>query len=97
MWIRLGTFFVKSGKLGDLRSIYYRDCAPIVRAFEGNIDCYLMESIDQGERCAVCTTWNTEEDAKSYEASGAAMQVVGMVRMFFASQPLLESFQVSRQ
>ena len=96
MWIRLGTFLVKPDALGELRTVYYRDCVPIVKAATGNVDCYLMENSDEGGRCAVCTIWETERDAKQYEASGSAMQVVEMVRKFFASPPLLESFLVSR-
>ena len=96
MWIRLGTFLVRPGSLQTLRTVYYRDCAPLVRAASGNMDCFLMESASEGEHCAVCTMWATREDARRYEASGAAMQIVEMVRSFFASPPVLESFWVSR-
>jgi len=96
MWIRLGSFSVAAGKLADLRTVYYRDCAPIVRSAPGSVDCYLMESADDPQRCVVCTIWQTEQDAKAYESSGAAMEVVGKVRAFFAGPPTLESFRVQK-
>ncbi|HEY2899371.1 MAG TPA: antibiotic biosynthesis monooxygenase [Polyangia bacterium] len=94
MWIRLGSFAVAPGQLDDLRTVYNRDCVPIVKATAGNVDCYLMENVDEPTRCIVCTVWRTEQDAKAYEASGAAMNVVGKVRGFFAGPPTLASYRV---
>src|SRR5947208_1072571 len=66
MWIRLGSFMVAAGKLEELRATYYRDCAPVVRAQAGNVDCYLMENADDRERCIVCTIWENEAAAVAY-------------------------------
>ena len=96
MWIRLGSFSVAAGKLADLRTVYYRDCAPIVRSAPGSVDCYLMESADDPQRCVVCTIWQTEEHARAYEASGTAQQVVAKVKGFFAGPPTLRSYHLVR-
>jgi heme-degrading monooxygenase HmoA len=95
MWIRLGSFSVIDGKVDDLRSVYNRECVAMVKAATGNVDCYLMESAADPRRCIVCTIWRTEQDAKAYEASGTAMEVVGKLRSFFAGPPTLESFFVA--
>ena len=47
MFVRQGSFEVIPGKLDELRQIYYRECAPIVRASPGNIDVYLLEPTEQ--------------------------------------------------
>lgn len=96
MWIRLGSFAVVAGKLDELRASYQRDCVPLVRAAAGNVDCYLMESADEADRCVACTIWQTEDAAKAYEASGAAAAVVAKVRAFFAGPPTLASYRVER-
>jgi quinol monooxygenase YgiN len=96
MWIRLGSFAVVAGKLEELRNTYNRDCAPIVRAAAGNLDCYLMESADDPERCVVCTIWQSEAAAIAYDASGTAQAIVGRVRAFFAGPPTLASYRVER-
>jgi quinol monooxygenase YgiN len=96
MWIRLGSFAVAPGKLAELRATYNRDCAPVVRAATGNLDCYLMQSADHPERCVVCTIWESEGDATAYEASGTAQAIVAKVRAFFAGPPTLASYRVER-
>ncbi len=94
MWIRLGTFAVKPGALAELRAVYTRECAPLVRAEPGNLDCYLMENADEAGPCVVCTIWRSEADAKAYDASGRAMEIVAKVRHFFAGPPTLASYRV---
>ena len=96
MWIRLGSFPIVPGKLLELRALYATECAPFVRAASGNVDCYLMESADDAQRCVVCTIWQSEADAKTYEATGTAAAIVAKVRPFFAGPPVLTSYRVER-
>jgi len=96
MWIRFGSFVVAAGKVAELRATYTGDCAPIVRAAPGNLDCYLMESADDPDRCVVCTIWESEAAAAAYEASGTAQAIVAKVRPFFAGPPTLASYRVQR-
>jgi quinol monooxygenase YgiN len=74
--------------------VYNAECVPVVRAAAGNIDCYLMESVDEPGRCVVCTVWRTEADARAYDASGTAAAIVAKVRAFFAGPPTLSSYRV---
>jgi heme-degrading monooxygenase HmoA len=96
MWIRLGSFAVVPGRAEELRATYNLDCAPIVRAVAGNLDCYLMENAEERDRCIVCTVWESEADAVAYEASGTAQAIVARVRGFFAGPPTLASYRVER-
>jgi heme-degrading monooxygenase HmoA len=96
MFVRIGTFRIKSGTLDALRERYYTDCAPVVQAAEGNVDCYVLEPVDGDAPVVVSTVWQTEADALAYEASGSAAEVVGRVREFFAGPPELRSYRIQR-
>ena len=96
MFVRHGVFEVVPGKLDELRETYNRDCVPIVRAAPGNIDVYLLESVDGAGPIIASTIWETEEYARAYEASGTAQQVVAKVRPFFARPPTLHSYRLLR-
>jgi heme-degrading monooxygenase HmoA len=95
MFVRLGSFAVKVGELEALRGTYNAVCVPLVRAAEGNVDCFLLEPVAPGEVIA-CTMWRDEADAVRYEASGAAAEVVGKVRQHFAGPPKLAAYRVVR-
>jgi heme-degrading monooxygenase HmoA len=96
MFVRVGTFRIKPGTTDALRQRYYGDCAPVVRAAEGSVDCYVLEPVDGEAPVVVCTVWRTEADALAYEASGSAAEVVGRVREFFAGPPELRSYRIQR-
>jgi heme-degrading monooxygenase HmoA len=96
MFVRLGTFDVMPGRLDELRTTYYRDCVPIVKAATGNVDAYLMEPAEGAGPMIACTIWRTEQDAAAYEGSGTAMEVVGKVKRFFAGPPQLKAYRVRR-
>jgi heme-degrading monooxygenase HmoA len=95
MFVRLGSFAVKPGEMGALRATYNSVCVPIVRAAEGNIDCFLLEPVEPSEVIA-CTMWRDEEDAVRYESSGKAAEVVAKVRPHFAGPPKLTAYRVVR-
>lgn len=92
MWIRMGSFSVKAGSEHDLRRTYNEQAVPRVRAQPGNVGCLLLEPTDAGELHVVLTLWRDRAAAEAYEASGAAGEVVGLVRAFFAGPPTLRSY-----
>jgi heme-degrading monooxygenase HmoA len=98
MFVRLGSFAVKPGELEALRATYNAACVPIVRAAEGNIDCFLLEPVEPGESSEMmaCTMWRDEQDAVRYESSGKAAEVVAKVRQHFAGPPKLAAYRVVR-
>jgi heme-degrading monooxygenase HmoA len=94
MWVRLGSFRVKTGQAGALRTTYNARAFPKVRAFPGNLGCLLLEPVTPGdEQFVACTLWASRGDADAYEASGAAQEVVRLVREFFAEAPTLRSYE----
>ena len=100
MFVRLGSFAVKEGELEALRATYNGVCAPLVRAAEGNVDCFLLEPAATSGGAPgpviVCTMWRAEADAARYEASGTAQEVVAKVRQHFAGPPTLAAYRVVR-
>ena len=96
MFVRQGSFEVLPGKLDALRDTYNRDCVPIVRAALGNIDVYLLEPAGGEGPIIAVTSWQSEEHARAYDASGTAQEVVAKVKSFFAGPPTLRSYRIQR-
>jgi heme-degrading monooxygenase HmoA len=93
MWIRLGSFAVKPGEQAALRAIYNQQAVPRVRACAGNLGCLLLEPVTEGEPFVAVTIWASRAAGEQYEASGAAAEVVGLVRGYFAGPPSLRSYE----
>lgn len=93
MWVRVGSFSVKPGSEARLRATYNEQAVPKVRSQPNNVGCLLLEPTAPGGQHLVLTLWRDRAAAEAYEASGAAAEVVGLVRGFFAGPPKLESFE----
>ena len=92
MWVRMGSFLVKPGAAEVLRATYNQQAVPKVRAQPGNLGCLLLEPETPEEPHVVITIWRDRADAEAYEGSGAAAEVVSLVRAYFAGPPALRSF-----
>lgn len=92
MWVRMGSFSIKPGSADGLRSTYNHQAVPKVRAQTGNLACVLLEPENPSEPYVVITLWQDRAAAEAYEASGAAAEVVGLVREHFAGPPTLRSY-----
>ena len=95
MWVRVGSFAVKPGQVADLRTTYNEKGVPKVRAQPGNVGCLLLEPADEREPFVAVTIWKDRAAAEAYEGSGTAMEVVALVREFFAGPPSLRSYECS--
>ena len=93
MWVRVGSFPVKPDQVANLRRTYNEHAVPKVRAYPGNRGCLLLEPTVEGEPFLVMTIWQDRTAAESYESSGAATEVVSLVRAFFAGPPTLRSYE----
>jgi heme-degrading monooxygenase HmoA len=93
MWVRLGSFKIKPGTTDALRARYNGEAVPKVRAYPGNIACMLLEPTGDDDSYAVITIWESRSAGEAYDASGAAKEVVDLVREFFASPPALLSYE----
>ena len=92
MWARVGSFRIQPGEAENLRTTYNGQAVPKVRAFPGNLGCLLLEPATAADEFVVITLWNDQAAAEKYESSGAAAEVVALVRRFFAGPPTLRSY-----
>ncbi len=97
MFVRMGSFRVQPGQLEELRRVYLGECAPLVKREPGNLDCCLLESATDRDAVSAWTVWQSEADAKAYDASGAAQAIVARVKHLFAGPPVLQSFHVRHE
>jgi quinol monooxygenase YgiN len=93
MWVRVGSFLVKPDQAANLRRTYNEQAVPKVRGTPGNVGCLLLEPTAEGEPFLVMTVWTDRAAAESYESSGAAAEVVSLVRAYFAGPPTLRSYE----
>lgn len=93
MWVRVGSFLVKPDQVTNLRRTYNEQAVPKVRGTPGNLACLLLEPNVEGESFLVVTAWTDRAAAERYESSGAATEVVSLVRAFFAGPPTLRSYE----
>ena len=89
----MGSFAVKTGSELALRATYNEQAVPKVRAQPGNVGCLLLEPAQAGAPHLVLTLWQDRAAAEAYEASGAAGEVVALVRAFFAGPPTLSTYE----
>ena len=93
MWVRVGSFLVKPDQVATLRRTYNERAVPKVRAHPGNLGCLLLGPNVESEPFLVMTVWRDRAAAEDYESSGAATEVVSLVRAFFAGPPTLRSYE----
>ena len=97
MWVRMGSFSVKPGAAETLRNTYNEQAVPMVRSQPGNLGCVLLEPESPAEEHVVLTLWRDRAAAEAYESSGAAAEVVALVRAHFAGPPTLRSYSSSSE
>jgi quinol monooxygenase YgiN len=94
MYIRTINVKIQPDKLDEARKIYYDDIVPEVKSQKGNIDIFLMESLDRDGEVISFTSWESQEDADRYEGSGTYVQMVNKIKHTFANVPTLWSYKV---
>jgi heme-degrading monooxygenase HmoA len=93
VWVRIGSFPVKTDQVVNLRNTYNDVAVPKVRAFPGNRGCLLLEPTSGDEPFIAMTIWENRAAADKYDSSGVAAEVVSLVRGFFAGPPTLRSYE----
>lgn len=94
MWVRLTFAKIQLDKMDEFRKIYNEELVPIIKAQKGNVDVFMMESVDEEGEGISLTSWDSKEDGDRYEASGTYGEQVNKVRHMFAGPPTLKSYEV---
>jgi heme-degrading monooxygenase HmoA len=79
--------------LEQAKKIYLEEVVPVVKKQKGNIDCRLLEPLDENDDYISMTTWETKADADAYNSSGVYMALVDKVRRDFAKDPVLKMYK----
>ena len=95
MWIRLIQVKTQLDKMDEARKIYQEEIAPTVKSQKGNIDIFLMESMDNEGEVISFTSWASQKDGDAYEASGTYVEMVNKIKHTFAGIPTLWSYDVN--
>lgn len=96
MWVRLTFVKTQFEKMDELRQIYNEDIVPKVKAQKGNVDVFLLESVDEEGEVISFTSWDRKEDGDKYEASGTYVELVNKVKHTFADPPTQKSYEVKK-
>ena len=96
MWVRTIEIMIQLDKLDEARRIYNDEILPTVKAQKGNVDIFLMESLDREGMVISFTSWESQEDADAYEGSGTYVEMVNKVKHTFAGTPTLWSYEVRK-
>ncbi len=96
MWVRLIEIKVQLDKLDELRKIYNEQIEPAVKTQKGNLDIFLVESMDREGGVVSFTAWDRKERVDAYEASGTYVEMVNKMKHRFAGTPTLWSYEVKK-
>ena len=94
MWVRLTLAKIQTDKMDEFRKIYNEAIVPTVKAQKGNVDIFMMESVDEEGDGISFASWDSKEDGDTYEASGTYAEMVNKVKHLFAGPPTLKSYEV---
>ena len=93
MFVRMAQFQLDPERASAAIRQYVTQGVPRVKACVGNLDCYLLEPVVEGEAFMACTLWASEADAKAYEVSGLAQEVASLLRVAFVGAPVLKTYR----
>ncbi len=94
MFVRLITVNLQLDKIDEAARIYQNDIIPVAQAQKGirSVDFWVNRATGKG--CSVAV-WETEEDMKAGETSSYLREQIARVSKTFASQPVIEGFEVA--
>lgn len=92
MFVRLTYFGFKPEKLEALKKFYNETAIPTLKKQKGNLECKLLEPVDQKDDYISMTIWETKEDADAYHSKGVYKSLVDQVRPYFSKEPVLKVY-----
>src|SRR5688572_3010323 len=92
MYVRLTYLNFLPGKMEQAKKIYYDEVVPVIKKQKGNLDCRLLEPVDQDDDYVSMTLWDKQEDADAYHSGGVYQQLVDRVKNTFSKPPVLKVY-----
>ena len=92
MIVRLTYISFLPQNVEQAKRVYREEVVPVVKIQKGNLDCRLLEPMDNSDEYISMTTWETKADADAYESSGKYRELVEKVKNDFAKKPVLKVY-----
>ena len=92
MVVRLTYCNVSPDKVESLRKVYVDETMPVVRSQKGNLDCRLLEPVNENDDFISMTVWENQQDADVYQSTGVYKSLVDKVRQFFNGEPVFKVY-----
>lgn len=92
MIVRLTYLSFMRQNVEQAKKMYRDEIVPVVRVQKGNLDCRLLEPMDNSDEYISMTTWETKADAENYESSGKYQELVDKVKKDYAKKPVLKVY-----
>jgi heme-degrading monooxygenase HmoA len=93
-YVRMLTGKVPIDKFPEFTRLYEQTILPTLKPVSGFLGAYLFTDPTTGEGFSL-TFWRSEQDAITYEKSGLYARLLEQFRPFFATQPILKTYQVA--
>ena len=94
MVVRLTYFSTSADKVEKMRKVYTEEAMPVVRSQKGNLDCKLLEPVNNTDQFISMTVWDNQQDADAYQSTGVYKKLVDRVREFFNGDPILKVYHI---
>ena len=92
MIVRLTYITFMPQNVEQAKRVYREEVVPVVKVQKGNLDCRLLEPMDNSNEYISMTTWESQADSDAYESSGKYKELVDKVRKDFAKTPVLKVY-----
>ena len=92
MYLRLTYVGFLPGRAEEAMTIYNGELVPAVRKQKGNLDCRMLQPIDDSDDFISMTVWETKEDADLYQSSGTYKKMIDRVSDLFSKEPVLKVY-----
>jgi len=92
MIVRLTFLNFLPEKAGEAKKLYNEDIVPVVKKQNGNLDCRLLEPVDQNDDFISMTVWENKASADEYHSSGVYKELVERVKSSFSKDPVLKVY-----
>lgn len=96
MIVRLTFVNFLIGRLEEAKAIYHDEIMPLVKKQKGNLDCRLLEPVDESEDYISMTVWETRADAEAYHSSPVYREMIDKLQVLYSRNPELKVYTTEK-
>jgi heme-degrading monooxygenase HmoA len=92
MYVRLTYVNFLPGRAEEAKMIYNGELVPAIKKQKGNLDCRILEPVDNADDYISMTVWETKEDADAYHSTGIYKKMVERIKDLFSKEGILKVY-----